>query len=183
MSTHRSRAGSHRHVDGQAGYTLVELIIALAISVFVATALTSVVFSSAKASNIAIGRIEASSQIRSFEMRAYDDFASSSLPALGGGCGDQASDPCTTTPIVLDLQQASNSASPTISPVQVTYVWDGSANLDRQVAGNATHLGTSVTAFSWYEDSSTNSVVVQVTVTVLSYSETQTFTFYPRVSQ
>ena len=175
------KKGAAAKSGGQGGFTLIELIISLAIGLFVATALTSVVLTSVTASNVAFGRIEASGQIRAFEMRAYDDFASSTLPALNG-CGDMPSDACTTTPIVLNTQQASNSASPTISLVQVTYVWDGSAFLDRQAGGGSAHMGTSVSAFSWYEDSNTNQVVVEMTVTVLSYSESQTFRFYPRVS-
>lgn len=174
-----SRGGPPK--GGQAGFTLVELIIALALSVVVATALVQIVLTSARASNTAIGRIEASSQIRSFESRAYDDFARSSMPPVGA-CGTDSSNQCHTAPIVLHGYQASNAASPSISSVQVTYVWDGSAFLDRQTGSASTHLGTSVTGFSWYEDSATNTVVIEITITVLSYSESQAFQFYPRLS-
>jgi prepilin-type N-terminal cleavage/methylation domain-containing protein len=174
------KAGTKPRKRGQEGFTLVELIIALAISLFVATALTSVVLSSVRASNIAVGRIEASSEIRAFQMRAYDDIAASSMPTLGA-CGSSQSNPCTTAPIVLKGVRASNSISPTISSATVTYTWDGSANLARQSGGSTTTLGTNVTGFSWYEDSTTNTVVIEMTVTVLSYSESQTFSFYPRL--
>jgi prepilin-type N-terminal cleavage/methylation domain-containing protein len=169
--------------SGQAGFTLIELIIASAISLIVASALVEVILTSVTASNIAFGRVEASSQIRTFETRAYDDFALSSMPDIGGlGCGNSSTNPCTTSPIVLNGLQASNSTSPTASPVQITYAWDGATFLDRSVGGSSTELGTTVTGFSWYEDSTTNTVVVQMTVTEPSYSETQTFWFYPRVA-
>lgn len=170
-----------RRTRAQSGFTLVELIIALAISVVVATALVEIVLTTATASNVAFGRVEASSQIRSFELRAESDFARSSLPSLSG-CGSGPGSPCSTAPIVLTGLQASNSTSPTTSLVTVTYAWDGTANLDRSVGGSSTRLGTSVTSFSWYEDSTTNTVVIEMTVTVLSYSESQSFVFYPRVS-
>ena len=104
------------------------------------------------------------------------------LPIYPVGCGDQLSNPCHTTPIVLSGIQVSNSVNPAPSPFTVTYSWDGSANLDRRVGTNVTHLATSVTAFSWYVDSPTRTVVVQMTVDVLSYSESQTLRFHPRVS-
>jgi len=168
---------------GQAGFTLIELIIATAIGLVVATALVQVILTSVTATNIAFGRIEASSQIRAFETRAYDDFTLSSMPAIGGlGCGNSSANPCTTTPIVLNGLQASNSTSPTPSAVQVTYAWDGAAFLDRSAGGSSTELGTNVTDFSWYEDASSHTVVVQMTVSEPAYSETQTFWFYPRVT-
>jgi prepilin-type N-terminal cleavage/methylation domain-containing protein len=168
-----TQRSAHR---GQAGFTLIELIIALAISLFVAIALTSVIFTSVQASNTAFGRIGAGAEIRAFEQRADDDFAASKLPTPGT-CGDQASNPCTTTPIVLDT------TSPSGSSAQVKYEWDGSAILDRfdVTSGHSTELAGDVTAFSWYEDSTTQTVVVQMTVTVLSYSETQIFRFHPQV--
>jgi len=167
--------------NGQAGFTLVELLVSLALSLFVVTALTSVVFTSVRASNVAIGRIEASGQIRNFQLRADDDFAGSAAPSPSG-CGIQPEPACQTAPIVLNGVQVSNSTSPIPSPVTITFLWDGSANLDRIVGSNSTHMATSVTAFSWYVDSSTQTVVVQITVTVLSYSESQTLVFHPRLT-
>ncbi|MFI5282428.1 MAG: PilW family protein [Candidatus Dormibacterales bacterium] len=174
------KAVSRRH-SNQAGFTLVELLVALVIAVFVASALTSVILTSVRASNIAIGRIEASEQIRTFELRAHDDFASSRSPVLNG-CGTQQSNPCHTQPIVLNGFQVTNSNTPAPSPTSITYQWDGSANLDRQVGSSSIHMATNVGAFSWYVDPASHTVVVQMTVTVLAYSESQTLLFYPRVS-
>ena len=170
-------------VRSQAGYTLVELIIALAISGFLMVALTSVVLTSVRAAATATNRVEASSEIRSFQSFAADDFARSGVPD-GGGCGTAAT-PCTTEPILLVGTQVSNSTQPAASTVQVTYTWDGSSFVDRQIGGGeAIHAATDVTAFSWYVDSSAArpTVVVSVTVTVGAYSESQTFRFYPRVN-
>jgi prepilin-type N-terminal cleavage/methylation domain-containing protein len=177
-----------RYARSQAGYTLVELIVASAIGLVVMTGLTSVVLTSWHANTIATSRIEASSQIRNFEFVAYDDFALSNLP-VPTGCLATIASPC-TTPIVLQGSQASNDATPTISPYQVTYRWDGGTNLlERQ-----TQLGTNppvdfdaatgVTAFSWYLDGSApyQTVVVTVSITVQSYIETQALRFYPRVN-
>ena len=169
-------------LDGQAGYTLVELIIALAISGFLMVALTSVVLTSVGAANTASSRVEASSEIRSFQSFAADDFARSGVP---DGSGGSASSPCTTQPIVLGGTQVSNSASPVGSTLLVTYTWDGSAFVDRQAgSGESIHVATDATAFSWYVDSTAAhpTVVVSLTVTVGAYSETQTFRFYPRVN-
>ncbi len=170
------------YLSGQDGYTLVEVIISVAIGAILMTALTSVVLTSVRAANIASSRVEASGQIRNFEYFAYDDFAGSSIPATGT-CGTPAT-PCTTQPIVLTGTAVSNSVPPVPAPRQVTYTWDGSDLLDRQVAGAPVHAATGVTAFSWYVDSSAvlPTVVVNLTVTVQSYSESQTLLFYPRVN-
>ena len=169
----------------QRGYTLVEVIIALAIGSILMTALTSVVLTSVRASDIATSRVEASSQIRNFDSFAYDDFAASEVPAVGS-CGGSAT-PCTTEPIVLSGTQVSNSIRPVPgdTPVTVTYTWDGSDVLDRQVDwGPPVHAATGVTAFSWYVDESAAfpTVVVRLTVTVRGYSLSQTLLFYPRLN-
>jgi len=164
---------------GQAGFTLVELLVALALSVIVMSALTSVVFTSVRAANTSIGRVEASSQIRTFQLRADDDFASSTVPPPNG-CTSLAT--ACKTPLVLSAIQVSNATPPVPSSESVTYSWDGSANLNRTVGPSSTHLATSVTNFWWYVDSASGTVVVQLTVTVLSYSETQTFLFHPRLN-
>jgi hypothetical protein len=136
-----------------------------------------------RAGTTATSRIEASGQIRNFQFKAYDDFALSNLP-IPSGCPGTSVSPC-TTPIVLLGVQASNAANPAISAYQVTYTWDGSNLLLRQVNGNpAVEAATGVTAFSWYLDGSGShqTVVVTISVTVQSYTETQTFRFFPRVN-
>lgn len=169
------------YARGQGGYTLVEVIVASAIGAILMSGLTSVILTSVRASDTASSRVEASSQIRSFQFFAYDDFARSDIPDTSG-C---AADPCTTEPIVLTGQQVSNSTHPAPAPYQVSYEWDGTSFLDRTVTGNpSVHAAVGVTAFSWYVDGTApyQTVVVSMTVTVKSYSESQTLRFYPRVT-
>ncbi len=169
-----------RHSLGnQNGFTLVEVVITAAISVVVMSALTSVVLTSVRSFDTATNRAEASSQIRNFQSMAYGDFALSQIPQ------NPCMSPC-GAPIVLSGIQVSNAPQPAPTPAQVTYSWDGSSLLDRQVAstGSTTHAATDVTAFSWYLDTSGAypTVVVSLTVTVGAYSESQTFLFYPRLN-
>jgi prepilin-type N-terminal cleavage/methylation domain-containing protein len=163
------------YLKGQGGYTLVEVIITSAIGLMLLTALTSVVLTTWRAATIASSRVEASGQIRNFEYFAYDDFARSTTPSAGG-C------PCTTQPLVLIGYQVSNS-TPVPATFQVTYTWDKDAGfVDRAVAGGSTaHAATDVSAFSWYVDAN-STVVVNLTVTVQAYSQSQTFRFYPRTA-
>ncbi|HEY1421276.1 MAG TPA: prepilin-type N-terminal cleavage/methylation domain-containing protein [Candidatus Dormibacteraeota bacterium] len=169
----------------QAGYTLIEVVISVAIGAILMAALTSVVLTSVRAADIASSRVEASGQLRSFEFFAYDDFAGSGVPDTAT-CGDSSSTACTTQPITLAGVGVSNSVSPAPSASSVTYTWD-STNffLDRKVGANpAIHAATDVSAFSWYVDSSGASpvVVVRLKVTVSNYSESQTLLFYPRLN-
>ena len=164
-------------VNSQGGFTLVELIIALAIGALLMVALTSVVLTSWRASNIATGRVDASAQLRNFEFFAYDDFTRSALPSAGG-CVPGS--PC-STPLTVSGYQVSNQV-PVPSPVQITYAWDGSSLLDRTLSGGSTvHAAIDVTAFSWYVDTNAT-IVVNLTVTVQNYSESQSFRFLPRVN-
>ena len=165
--------------DGQGGFTLVEVIISLAIGSLLMVALTSVVLTSWRASGIATSRVEASGQIRNFEFFAYDDFARSALPSAGS-CVPAT--PCSSQPLVLTGLQVSNQ-NPVPSSLQVTYRWDGSDFLDRTVTstGATVHAATNVTGYSWYVDTN-NTVVVNLTVTVLAFSESQTFRFFPRMN-
>ena len=166
-----------RRTSGQSGFTLVELIIALALGALLMTALTSVILTGTRAVGIASSRVEASAQIRNFEFFAYDDFAQSRLPS-GTSCA-----PATNCMFVLDGYQFINGV---FQEVQVTYTWDGSNFLDRSTStGYAGHAATNVTAFSWSVDS--NSTVVAMTVTMQPdsappYSESQTFRFYSRTA-
>ena len=172
------------YLRSQSGFTLIEVIITSAVGLILMTALTSVILTSVRAAGVATGRVEASSQIRNFELRAYDDFARSGIPAIPG-CGDSAADACTTSIIVLSGVQASNTNPPSITAYTVTYQWDGRAFLDRAATGvPREHMATSVTSFTWYVDntSARPTVVTSLTVTVQNYSETQTFRFYPRLN-
>jgi prepilin-type N-terminal cleavage/methylation domain-containing protein len=131
----------------QSGYTLIEVVITSALTLVVMSALTSVVLTSVRAANTATGRVEASSQIRNFEYRAYDDFAHSGVPAAS--CS--VSVPCSTAPLVLSGPQW-HSSPPSASNYQVD------------------------------DTPPKQTVVVNLTVVVLGYSESQTFRFYPRLN-
>jgi prepilin-type N-terminal cleavage/methylation domain-containing protein len=166
-----------KYARSQDGFTLVELIVASAIGLALITALTSVILTASRSVTTATNRIDASAQIRNFELFAYDDFAQSGVPVTSG-CGT-AGNPCTTQPIAL------------IGTTSVQYTWDGSAFLDRQVGTNTIHMASNVTAFSWYVDPTSplhQTVVISLTVTVprvgdlLAYSDSQTFRFVPQVN-
>jgi prepilin-type N-terminal cleavage/methylation domain-containing protein len=180
-----------RYSRSQDGYTLIEVVVACAIGAVLMGALTSVILTSVRAGSTATSRIEASGQIRNFEMRAYDDFAGSMVPADASTC----SPPPAACSIVLSGTPWSNSPTPTPGPYQasyVKYVWNGTVGspLDRQVGGITEHIASSVSAFSWSLAGMgpNRTVVVNLTVIVQlygtgqSYSESQTLRFYPRVN-
>jgi prepilin-type N-terminal cleavage/methylation domain-containing protein len=171
----------------QAGYTLIELIIASALGLLVMGALTSVVLTTALAGNTATSRVEASSQVRNFQLSAFDDIALARPPAPSG-CGT-ADSPCTTQDMVLQGSRMPNQQAGTAAPYIVTYTWNPDMHqVMRSAEGTSRVAADSVTDYSWYIDSSGAhpSVVVRMTVTVgfynTSYSESQTFRFYPRVT-
>jgi prepilin-type N-terminal cleavage/methylation domain-containing protein len=170
--------GRHR---SQAGYTLIELVIATALGVVVMGALTSVVLTGAMAANSATSRVEASAQIRNFELTAYDDFVLSHAPAPGG-C--TFSSPCTTQELVLQgVTKPSGLNAP--PPRTVIYFWDaGQQAVKRQVGDVRRTVATNVTRFGWYVEGPT--VVVRLTVKVSFYNtsnaQSQTLRFYPRVT-
>jgi prepilin-type N-terminal cleavage/methylation domain-containing protein len=171
----------------QAGYTLIELIVASAIGLFVMSALTSVVLTSVLATNTATSRVEASAQIRNFQLTAYDDFALSSPPSPLG-CGTQAS-PCTNQDMFLTgVRMPAELGAP---PPQYTvrYTWDPNQKVVTRFVGPASRVAASnVQSYSWYVDRTGAHpvVVVSMTVTVgfynTAYSESQTLLFYPRVT-
>jgi prepilin-type N-terminal cleavage/methylation domain-containing protein len=171
----------------QAGYTLIELIIASAIGLVVMTALTSVVLTSVLAANTATNRVETSAQIRNFQLTAYDDFALSS-PPTPVGCGTKAT-PCTTQDMFLAGVRMPASLSAPALQYTVRYTWDPKLQLVTRFVGPASRVTASnVKTYSWYVDRTGEHpvVVVSMTVTVgtssTAYSESQTLLFYPRVT-
>ena len=172
----------------QAGYTLVELIIAMAIGAMVLGALTSIVLTTALSTNVATSRVDASNQVRSFQLTAYDDMALSSVPTPSG-CGTQLN-PCTSEPMVLQGHRVPNLATPAPpASYTVTYTWDAAQKtVTRQAAGANRTVAENVTDYRWYVDGSgaTQEVVVNLTVTISSYnatySEMGSFRFWPRAT-
>jgi prepilin-type N-terminal cleavage/methylation domain-containing protein len=175
------KATLRRYVKSQSGFTLVEVIVASAIGLIVMTGLTSVVLTSWRAWVTATSRVEASSAIRNFQFQGNDDFALSSLP-VPPGCGTSASSQCSTQAITLQGSQFDKSGA--VTAYQVTYTWDKPGGLlMRQIGANpAREAATNVSAFSWYVDGSTQAVVATISVTVQSYTQTQTLRFYTHVN-
>jgi prepilin-type N-terminal cleavage/methylation domain-containing protein len=174
----------------QAGFTLIELIIASAIGVLVLGSLTSVVLTTVLAANTANARIQASSQVRSFQFTAYDDIALARPPGATG-CGTPAT-PCTRQDMILQgtrIPSLTGSLG-TPGPYTVRYAWDSTSQVVTRYAGTSSRVvARDVTAYSWYVDIAPGahpSVVVSMTVTVAAYdtiySESQTFLFYPRIT-
>lgn len=166
---------------GQAGYTLIEVVITAAIGAVVMSALASVILTAVNATDTASSRVEASAQIRSFEFFAYEDFASAQVQN-GGSCTQGS--PCTVQPIVLSGTRVTGGSPPVPSNTTVSYAWDGSGFVYRQFSGGTERAATDVSSFAWYVDTSGSftTLVVQLTVTIRSYSESQTFLFYPHVN-
>jgi type II secretory pathway pseudopilin PulG len=168
----------------QAGYTLIEVVIATAIGLFVMGSLTSIVLTTVLAANTATSRVEASNQVRGLQLAAYDDFALSRPPAP---CGTAAS-PC-TTPLVLRGKRMPNQATGAPADYSVTYLYDPAKQVvTRQIGSSSRNAANNVTAYSWYTDNSgiRPTVVISLTVTVgfynTTYSQSQTMRFYPRVT-
>jgi prepilin-type N-terminal cleavage/methylation domain-containing protein len=175
------------HRRRQAGYTLIELMIATSIGLIVMGALTSVVLTTALGANVATSRVEAAAQVRNFQLTAYDDFALSRPPATAG-CGTQAL-PCQTEEMVLRGDRMPNQVTGVAAPYTVRYLWDRARQvITRTVDVTSRVAASNVTAYSWYIDSSGDhpSVVINMTVTVAFYNtqyrESQTLRFYPRIS-
>ncbi len=171
-----------RYTSSQSGYTLIEVVIASAIGAVLMGGLFSVIYTSWQSVKTATSRVEASQQIRSFQLFAYDDFARSSLPDPNGCVGT----PPTSCTIELGGVQASNLTTPVTAPYPVSYTWDVQTGFLDRVAGTnpPLHAASNVTAFSYYLDGAApnQTVVVSLTVTFQSYSESQTLRFFPEVN-
>jgi prepilin-type N-terminal cleavage/methylation domain-containing protein len=161
------------HLKSQDGYTLIEVIVASAIGALLLGALVSVFLTTMRATGIATSRVEASGQIQNFEYFAYEDFAGSNVSDLTSGC--TPSSPCTSA-ITLSGIDPSNPGQ----TYPVSYTWDKSKQLlARQAGGGSINAAIDVNDFWWYVDAN-NSVVVNLTVSVGAYNDSQTFRFYPR---
>ncbi len=158
--------------SGQGGFTLIELIITVALGALLMGAMISVFLTSMRAAGDATSRIEASGQIRNFEYFAYEDFTGSAVSDFDPSC----TAPCTTQ-VALHEVKFDNPAQ----TYTVTYGWDQSRQvLDRTVdTAPPLHAAINVTGYQWYVDAS-GTVVVTLTITVGTYTDSQTFRFHPR---
>lgn len=171
----------------QAGFTLIEVVIASALGLMVMGALTSVVLTTVLSDNIASARVEASAQIRNLQSTAYDDFVHARAP-VPSGCGTSGN-PCTTQELILQGSRMPNDIGGVAAPDTVRYTWDPSLQVVTRYAGISSRVAASnVTAYSWYIDGSGAypSLVISMTVTIPSYnatySQSQTLRFYPRIT-
>jgi len=179
------KAERHR---SQAGYTLVELLVATAIGAIVIAAVASIVLTTAISTNVATSRVDATTQVRTFQLNAYDDVVLSEVP-VASGCGT-AANPCTTQPMILTGSRIPNRIAGDPAPYTVTYAWDPSQDIViRQVSGGPSRtVASDVTSYAWYVDTTAAhpTIVVALTITIktynASYSESQSFLFYPRVT-
>jgi hypothetical protein len=132
-----------------------------------------------RAASTAQSRVEASSQIRSFQSGAYEDFALSGAPTLTN-CAPASPPPCTILLSGLQFDPVLQTAG----SVQIAYLWNGTT-VDRTFGSNPPHhIASSVTAFSASVSGTApnQTVVLTITVTVQAYTETQTMLFYPRMN-
>ena len=177
----------------QSGFTLIELLIATTLGLVVLGALVSLVLTMSVADNTAAGRVEASSQVRNFQLAAYEDFVLA-RPPTSPGCGTAANQ-CTTQTLLLMGDQAPTTGQPV--PDTIRYQWYPSTQTVTREADDPTPscpvppctrtVSSNVTAYSWYVDrTGAPTVVISLTVTIPSYnatySESQTFRFYPRIT-
>jgi prepilin-type N-terminal cleavage/methylation domain-containing protein len=181
------RAGVAARHRNQAGFTLIELMIASALGLMVMAALASVVLTSVISDNTAMGRIEASAQIRNFQATTYDDFVLARAP-VPSSCGTSGN-PCTSEELILRGLRVPNVVGGVAVPDTVRYAWDpGQQQVIRYWGSSSRIVASNVTTYSWYVDQSGGnpSLVVSMTVTIPSYnatySESQTLRFYPRIT-
>jgi prepilin-type N-terminal cleavage/methylation domain-containing protein len=178
--------------NAQAGFTLIELIIATAIGLVIMTGLTSVMFTAYRADRQATSRVEVAGQIRTFEQSAFRDFALSSVPPAPATCGTAAT-PCTQDPIQLSgCSITSNDGGVTHvwQSHSVTYTWNSTTQVVTRDVGSGVTLpaASDVSAFSWYVDGTppNQSVVVTIAVTLdwaqgSPYTQSQVLRFYPHL--
>jgi len=178
--------------NAQAGFTLIELIIATAIGLVVLTGLFSVMFTAYRADRQATTRVEVAGQIRTFEQSAFRDFELSALPPAPPTCGTKAT-PCTQAPIQLSgcsITSTDGGATHVWQSHKVTYTWNSTTQVVTRDVGAGVTLpaASDVSAFSWYVDGTTPNQTVVVTIGVTlnwaqssPYTQSQVLRFHPQV--
>jgi prepilin-type N-terminal cleavage/methylation domain-containing protein len=167
---------------GEAGFTLVEVLIASTISVLVMSGATMLLYTFYISNFIANSRLQTSGQIRNFQLAFNDDavLASSSIcPAT----------PCDNlTTLKLEGCRFSRGDPSPSNPSRFTavYKWwppttSSPGTVSRTVGGSTIQVARNVPGFT-ADVAGDNSVTVTLTVQDSSkrYSQTQTLYFHPR---
>jgi prepilin-type N-terminal cleavage/methylation domain-containing protein len=159
----------------QAGYTLVEILLAMGISTLLMAGLGLVIYTLFKANNTSDSRLQASSQIRTFQLAFHDDVAHNAGTIV-------CANPCTT--LTLSGSRYNQGATGPCS-LTVTYAYPSPSPLliSRSVGGKTTQVARNVKAFAATVGAD-NSVTVTLTVQdpTGSFTETQVLYFDPRPS-
>src|SRR6266849_2175759 len=122
----------------QAGFTLIEVVIASALGLMVMGALTSVGLTTVLSDDIASARFEAGAQVRNLQFTAYDDFVHARAP-VPAGCGTSGV-PCTTQELVLQGSRMPNEVGGVAAPDTVRYAWDPALQVVTRYAGTASRI-------------------------------------------
>jgi prepilin-type N-terminal cleavage/methylation domain-containing protein len=160
----------------QAGYTLVEMILALGIGTMLIAGTALLLWTMFTANHTSDVRLQASAQIRNFQLAFHDDVVLNNRPvSITGNCTPPG--PCT---ISLSGSRFNQGASGP-GAFSVTYSYS-SGTVTRQVSGaGATEVAKNVARFC-PGVSAGNVVTVNLTAqdSLGAYSETQTLKFDPR---
>jgi hypothetical protein len=158
---------------------MVEFILAAGISALLAAAMVQVLFTVYGANHTSDSRLQASAQIRNFQLAFHDDLV---LAASLTACAN----PCTTLTISGNrLNQ--NATSPCAFSVTYTFTAPSGTNpyvpgkVTRTVSGRSIDVARNVPSLTFYV-ATDNTVTGNITVqdSSRSYSETQSLLFHPR---
>lgn len=173
----------------QAGFTLVEMMIASAMGAIVMGALSSVVWLATSSNASVDPRLQASGQVRNLQTALNADLTSARpAPLADSGCTQSV--PCTTFPIQVRgpiVPARTGLAQPDPVAHYVTYCYIPAGSVVERFAGTLTAcpgaagsgqaVARRLSSFSWYYTGT--SVVVSVSATVGSYSTGQVLLFNP----
>ncbi|MFN2463428.1 MAG: type II secretion system protein J [Candidatus Dormibacteria bacterium] len=164
----------HPPALSQGGFTLVEMIIATAVSSILLAGISVLVFTNFSASTIAAQRLQASGQLQNFQVAFYrdaalDNTATNRSPII-------AAAPCD----VVLAGRRRDAGGTTNTSYSVEYKLSGS-DIRRTVAATTSTVARNVKLFTCaLQSDGTFQVVISAQDTTGSYTQSQTFRFYPR---